>query len=68
MKKTLSIGSWYNEFGIEGTSIVDVMNWNPYALAEGLADQNTLVSLSLVQVSKLSNLDSETIESKWEQL
>jgi hypothetical protein len=59
----LKIKQWEDIFEIDGVSIVDEKGWNPYALAEGLADDSTLVELDEVQIGKLSPLSSDKIKA-----
>lgn len=68
ISKYLSLDEWQEIFSIDPLSIVDEMEWNPYALNEGLVDRSTKVSLSLVQVSRLSKLVSYEIEKLWNSL
>ena len=59
----LTIKQWEDIFEIDGVSIIDEKEWNPYSLAEGLVDDNTMVYLSETQIGKLSPLSSDKIES-----
>ncbi len=59
----LTIKEWEDIFDINGVDIVDVKGWNPYALAEGLAGDSTLVELSEIEIARLSPLSVEKIET-----
>jgi hypothetical protein len=59
---TLTIKQWEELFHIDGVQIVDEMEWHPYALNEGLANDDTSVRLSVFQIAKLSPLKADKIE------
>ncbi len=58
----LTIGQWQSLFKIDGIDIVDELNWKPYALAEGLANDDTIVELTTTQIAKLSPLPANEID------
>ena len=61
MYLTLTIKNWEEIFRIDNLDIADELDWDYYCFAKGTADDDTEAKLSIVQISKLSTLDSDTI-------
>lgn len=61
MYLTLTVKHWKEIFRIDDIDIADELGWGYYCFAEGTADDDTEVKLSIAQISKLSTLDSDTI-------
>lgn len=61
MKITLTVKNWENIFQINRLDIADELNWDYFCFNEGTANENTEATLNIVQISKLSPLDSQTI-------
>lgn len=54
---------WFEDnFKIDPIDIIDIKDWNPYALNEGLVDYDDYVELSLIEISRLSPLECSEIE------
>lgn len=61
MYLTLTIKNWEEVFHIYKIDIADELDWDYHCFAKGTVDDDTEATLSLVQISKLSTLDSDTI-------